>query len=181
MNRIVLAVILANLLASGCKKNAPATVADSAPPPPTITPKESPRPNYPGPPPGGGISSGGAGSSSSGLMGGGGSGGAAQAVRKAARRTQALNELKNLGLFIQDLHDATGRMPTRDQIMQALKKDAPPIHQAIEEGSYILTGSMDVGGLWAYELDSDKLPGLALIGGVARRTTPDEIQPYLKK
>lgn len=110
-------------------------------------------------------------------LGGGGSGGAVQAVRKAARRAQALNEMHNLGMIIEDLRDPVGRMPTREQIMAALKQ-YPQILTGVKEGAYVLTGTTEGGGLWAYEADADKTPGIALIGGKATRSTPDELRAY---
>jgi predicted small lipoprotein YifL len=115
-------------------------------------------------------------------LGGGGGGGAVQAVRKAARRTQALNELHNLGLLIEELRDPFGKMPTKEQIVAALKgSQYANILTGINEGAYILTGTTDGGGLWAYEVDADKLGGIALIGGKATRATAEEVQRYLPR
>ena len=64
--------------------------------------------------------------------------------------------------------------------MASLKKTsgAQKIVQGIEEGAYILTGTTEGGGLWAYEVDADSKPGLALIGGTATRTIPDDLTKY---
>jgi hypothetical protein len=139
---------------------------------------------------GGGSSGGGGGISSAGglgivlnptaALGGGGGGGAVQAVRKAARRTQALNELNTLGQVISFMQNDLGRMPTKEQIMAELRQ-YPKLLEAINEGSFILTGTTEAGGLWAYEVDADKIAGIALIGGKATRTTPEDIQRYLPK
>jgi hypothetical protein len=180
MNRLLLVVALALSVAAGCKKAKP-TSPDTAPP--TAGPAAPPAGN-----PGGGgnnvgiIPGGGVGvvTNPGAVVGGGGGGGAAQAVRKAARRTQALNELHQLGLIIEDLRDPFGKMPTKEQIVASVKQTAPTIHKAIEEGSYILTGTTQGGGLWAYEVDADKQAGVALVGGRAVRTTPDEVQQHLK-
>ncbi len=77
------------------------------------------------------------------------------AVLKATRRAQAMNELKNLGELIESMRDPIGKMPTDAQIRMELKKSAPNILKGIEEGAYILTGTTDGGGLWAYEVDAD--------------------------
>jgi hypothetical protein len=100
---------------------------------------------------------------------------------KAARRTEALSELNQLALLIEQLRDPIGKMPTREQIIADLKKSAPKILRGIEEGAYILTGTMDGGGLWAYELDADKKDGIAVIGGRAFRSTTDDVRRYLGK
>jgi hypothetical protein len=124
--------------------------------------------------PGGGV-----GIVNPGVIGGGG--GAIQAVRKAARRTQARNELHNLGLFIEQMRDPFGKMPTREQILQELPRSYPQVYQAIQEGSYILTGTTDGSGVWAYEVEADIRPGLALIGGRVVSTTPEELARYLRR
>ncbi len=113
--------------------------------------------------------------------GGGGGGGAIQAVRKAVRRTQALNEMNTLGQIIEQMRDPFGRMPTREQILQELQRSYPQLYQAVAEGAYILTGTTDGGGLWAFEVEADVRPGIALIGGRAVRTTPEELAPYFQQ
>jgi len=125
--------------------------------------------------PGGGI-----GVVNPGVIGGGG-GGTIQAVRKAARRTQARNELQQLGLFIEQMRDPFGKMPPREQILQELRQGYPQLYQAIQEGSYILTGTTDGSGVWAYEVEADIRPGLALIGGRVVSTTPEELVHYLRR
>jgi hypothetical protein len=103
------------------------------------------------------------------------------AVLKATRRAQAMNELKNLGEIIEALRDPFGKMPTEPQIRADLQKSAPHILKGIDEGAYILTGTPDGGGLWAYEVDADKHDGIAVIGGRATRSTTEEVNSYLKK
>ena len=151
------------------------------------TPDSSPSPDTTAGGSGGGGSSNSGGISAAGgvgivfnpaaALGGGGSGGAVQAVRKAARRTQALNEMSTLGQVIEQMRDPTGRMPTKDQIVAELKQ-YPKLLEGVTEGAYVLTGTTEGGGLWAYEVDADKTPGIALIGGRATRSTPDELRPY---
>jgi hypothetical protein len=178
----ILTLIL--VAAAGCKKNPKPAQPDSPAPPVASNPN----------PPSGGNTGGGGNNvgivpagavgvvtNPGGVTGGGGGGGAVQAVRKAARRAQALNEMKNLGEFIAQLQDPFGKMPTKEQILADLKRSAPAIHKAVEEGSYILTGTTEPGGLWAYEVDADKTPGIAVIGGRATRSTPDELAPYFRK
>jgi hypothetical protein len=172
----IVTVIL--LLAAGCKKPKP-TEPDSSPPPVT--------PNSGGGGGGGGggiVPAGGVGIviNPGGALGGGGGGGAIQQVRKAARRTEALTELHNLGLVIESLRDDFGKMPTKDRILAALKSpEYSKILTGINEGAYILTGTTEGGGLWAYEVEADVRPGIALIGGKATRSTPDQLAPYLRK
>jgi hypothetical protein len=175
MNRSIFVCILAFFLTVGCSKKPKETVPDSPPPPPTPLPGPSP-----------GTSNGGnAGSVPAGARGIGGSptpsltsrgGGAFGAIR----RTDAINEMKTLGQEISLLLTELGRMPTKDQILAALKTNSKLL-TAISEGSYILTGTTDAGGLWAYEIDADVRPGLALIGGTAAKSTPEELARYFPK
>lgn len=113
-------------------------------------------------------------------LGGGGGGGAAMAVRKAAVRTTDLNEMKSLGEFIELMRDDVGRMPTRERILTDLRQGSPKLFSMISEGSIILTGTTEGGGLWAFSADADKTPGFAVIGGRATRISPDDLRPYLQ-
>src|SRR5262245_16463284 len=112
------------------------------------------------------------------VAGGGGGGGAAQAVRKAVRRTEALNELKNIGEIIESMRDPLGKMPTKDEILAELKK-YPKLYTGVTEGAYILTGTTDGGGLWAYEVDAETKGGIIVVGGRATRATADEVRQYM--
>jgi len=171
------------VLAVGCKKSKP-TQADSAPPPPPV--KESIKGNLSGSSGGENVGvipsavGGGIVTNPGAVAGGGGGGGAIQAVRKAVRRTQALNEMRTLGQAISLMQTDLGRMPTREQIVAELKQ-YPQILAAVNEGAIILTGTSEAGGLWAYEVDADMTPGIALIGGQATRSTPEELAPYFRK
>lgn len=207
--RIGEAIILGGLLTgifSGCQK--PQPKPPDTPPPPAVAPDQSnagpaapPGSNNPATPslstsgpfgpssstPGAGAGGtvvypgGGVGVTAPGTLPGGGGGGAIQAVRKAVRRTQALNELNTLGQIIEQMRDPFGKMPTRDQILAELQRSYPQLYQAVLEGSYILTGTSEGSGLWAYEVEADVRPGIALIGGRAVRTTPEELAPYLRR
>jgi hypothetical protein len=171
----ILALMLA--LVAGCKKSKPKQ-PDTEPPP-----APAQKGNVGG---GGGnvgvipSAVGGGVVTNPGAVGGGGGGGAIQAVRKAARRTQALNEMRTLGQVISLMQTDLGRMPTREQIIAELKQ-YPQLLAAVNDGAFILTGTSEAGGLWAYEVDADKTPGIALIGGQATRSTPDELAPYFRK
>lgn len=175
MNRIVLVIVLAMVPTAGCSKKTKEAIADTTPPPTTSTPSQSASNSgvgNTGSPKAGGV----AGRPS----GGGASGGVFHNTRTAVRRTEALNELRTLGQEISILQTELGRMPTKDQILAAVKTN-PKLTAAINEGTYILTGTSDAGGLWAYEVDADTIPGLALIGGTAKQSTPEELQRYFPK
>ena len=189
-----LGITLVLAVAVGCNKKPKETQPDTAPPPPVVGGPKLPQPNgqlpsgsnqtnliggpnvgvIPTPVAGGVVTNPGA------ITGGGGGGGAIQAVRKAARRTQALNEMNTLGQVIALMQNDLGRMPTKEQIIAELKQ-YPKLLEAVTEGAFILTGTTEAGGLWAYEVEADVKPGIALIGGKATRSTPDELAPYLRK
>jgi hypothetical protein len=172
MIRFLLVALLA-VAAGGCgKKTAKNNIPDSSPPPSPAPANTSS--GGPAVVPGGGV---GVVVNPSAALGGGGGGGAVQQIRKAARRTQALNEMNTLGQVISMMQNDLGRMPTKEQIVAELKQ-YPQVLAAVNEGSFILTGTTEPGGLWAYEVDADTKPGIALIGGRATRTTPDDLRPY---
>lgn len=180
----VLGVML--VLSAGCHKSKPKP-PDTPPPPAPSADAHSQESSGKkvgsgGETPGGGLihPAGSVGIVTPGVIGGGG-GGAIQAVRKAARRAQARNELHNLGLFIEQMRDPFGKMPTREQILQELQRSYPQLYQAIQEGSYILTGIADGNGVWAYEVEADVRPGLAVIGGRVTSISPEELSRYLRR
>lgn len=177
MRVIVLIAVLAPLALAGCgKKTAKSTQPDSAPAgdPAPPGPSGGTNPNNPGIVAGGGV---GVVTNPGAVAGGGGGGGGVMAVRKAARRAQSLNELKQLGTMIEFMYNENGRMPTKDQVLDALKQDRSmgKILEGINEGAYILTGTHDHAGLWAYEVDAEKVGGVALIGGVAQRANAEDV------
>lgn len=183
MRSLLIIVVLA--AAAGCKKSKPAPPDTGPPPaadrnPPAVPDSRAPQAGGSGPgvipsPAGGGVVT-----NPGAAAGGGGGGGAVQAVRKAARRTQALNEMNTLGQVISLMQADLGRMPTREQIVAELRQ-YPQVLAAVKEGAYVLTGTNQAGGLWAYEADADRTPGIALIGGRATRTTPEDLAPYFRK
>jgi hypothetical protein len=182
-NVLWVVVLVLAAAAVGCKKKKPAPANADPEPAPAVKADGLPAEN---PPPSGGGGGSGIIAAGGGIgvvnpvaaLGGGGGGGAAMAVRKAARRTQALNELKNIGEIIFAMQIESGRMPTVPQILDELKR-TPQLLAGITEGAYILTGTTEPGGLYAFEVDADRTPGIAVIGGRATRTTPDELRPYL--
>jgi hypothetical protein len=106
-------------------------------------------------------------------------GGAVQNIRQAARRTVALADMDQLGKFITQQETELGKMPSIADIKTYIKRDAPKILAAIDEGTIILTGSTNRSGLWAYEVDADKAGGIVLVAGTARRATADEAKQLL--
>jgi hypothetical protein len=105
--------------------------------------------------------------------GGGGSGGAVQAVRKAAKRTEVLNEMNTLGQVIADYDTTYGKMPNANEIKTTLRQ-YPKVLALVNDGSIVLTGTSNRGGCWAYQYEADTKGGIVLIGGRATRMTADE-------
>ena len=60
-------------------------------------------------------------------------------------------------------------------------KSSAKLGAILGDGTVILTNTTDKGGLWAYEVDSDKAGGIALVGGIASRKTAEEITALLGK
>lgn len=82
----------------------------------------------------------------------GGGGGAVQSVRKAVVRTVDQNDLKNIHLYIETASGASGRMPSKKDIIEALKSDpgAAKLAKMIEDGDIVLTDIKQREGVWAY-------------------------------
>ena len=115
--------------------------------------------------------------------GGGGGGGAYQAVRTAVRRTVNENELKNLHLFIETASGASGRMPSPQEILAALQREAPKIAKHIQDGDIVLTGATTREGIWAYTKDPQSTAGehLILTSSGIERMQADTLRQRLKE
>jgi hypothetical protein len=182
MKPLALLVVLAVLIGAGCKKKPKPPVDDGNQTPAGQSSGDGARGAGGG---GGGgndptiVPSAGAGGGvviSTG--GGGGGGGAAMAVRKAVRRAGAMNEMKNIGEIIETLRSPEGKMPTKDEIIAALKQ-SPQLYAGVTEGAYILTGTTDGGGLWLFEVDAENKGGIVVVGGRATRANEDEVKQYI--
>ena len=107
--------------------------------------------------------------------------GAVQNVRKAAQRSATLNDFHQLGRFMTQLELESNTMPQPAEVKAYIQRDAPKIVALIDDGSIILTGTRNRGGLWAYEVEADTLGGVGLVGGTAQRMKADEIKQMLGK
>ena len=145
------AILLAVLLSFGCSKKPQSSAPAASPPAPS---------------------------------GGGGTnyqagGGAAQNVRQAARRTVEMNDFKNLGLTVEMEYNESGKMPDAERMKTLVKADKN-LGEMLDDGSLVVTGTADHGGVWVYEKDAPEKGGVALIGGVPQRVQADELQAKLK-
>ena len=107
-------------------------------------------------------------------------GGAMQNVRQPARRAVAMNDLHNLGLSVEMAYNETGKMPSAAEIKD-LARQTPKLMAAIEDGSLVVTGTSEHGGVWAYETDAPEKGGLALIGPTPQRMDSLDLTNKLKQ
>ena len=157
MGRLVLAAgCLAAVAATGCQKKPPA-VAATQPAPPPPAPVDQRNTNFQA------------------------GAGAVQNVRKAAARTVSINDMHQLGTFVEQMYSEGGKMPAPKEIKDSIRRDAPKVVADIDEGAIILTGTKDHAGLWAYEVDADKAGGIVLVAGKANRADAAEVQQLLAR
>jgi hypothetical protein len=171
--RIVLCLaLLSALVTSGCKKKD--DKAAQAPPPAPVNNQAAAGNQGPAMHAPTGVVVGGVGS--------GGSGGAAQAIRKAATRTVAINDLNNLRLFIDTASSASGQMPTVQEITAGLQREAPGIYQKIVDQSIILTGTRRREGIWAYTAEAQTPAGehMVLTSSSVERMTAQVLNQRLR-
>lgn len=107
--------------------------------------------------------------------------GVVQNVRNAAKRTYTDNDLKQLGIFITQMQLENNKMPSPAEVKDYIRRDAPKILAAIDDGTLILIEKPTKEGLWAYEVDADKVGGLTLVNGTASRSSADEVKKLLGK
>lgn len=90
--------------------------------------------------------------------GGGGGGtnyqsgaGVAQNVRQAPRRIVEMNDLNQIRIYIENASLASGKMPNSNEILAALKQEAPAIYKKINDGDITLHPARTREEVWAYE------------------------------
>ena len=107
--------------------------------------------------------------------------GALKNTAQAGKRLAQLTQMEQLGTIMFALELQDNKMPTVDGVKADLmaNPDARDLLKLINEGVIILTGTTDRQGMWAYEIDSDKVGGIILVSGRARRATADEVKKYL--
>lgn len=102
--------------------------------------------------------------------------GAVQKVRGAVQRAVTQNEMKGLHLFIENASAATGRMPTKDQVMDTVKKEDAKLYQFLQDGLIVLTDIKTREGIWAFEKDAATNGGFILSQNGVERLTADEVK-----
>jgi hypothetical protein len=107
--------------------------------------------------------------------------GAIQNIRKAGQRALTLADMQQLGQFMTMMQLETNQMPKPAAVKEFIRRDAPKLVSLIEDGTIVLTGTSDRSGLWAYEIDADKLGGIGLLAGTPQRMSQEEIQRWLRR
>lgn len=82
--------------------------------------------------------------------GGGGGGGAVQAVRGAATRAVALNDMENIKIYIEYAYGASGKMPSAQEIIAAIAREAPTTHKLLQEQAIFLSGTNNRSHIFAW-------------------------------
>lgn len=98
---------------------------------------------------------------------------------RAGKRVGLQAEMGEIGKLVMVTVTTENRMPTAEEIKADLKTSAAKLYKLVEDGTIILTDTKSQTGLWAYEIDSDKAGGIALVGGVADRKSADEIKALI--
>jgi hypothetical protein len=111
--------------------------------------------------------------------GGGGGGSALGVVRKAAKRAATMNELNQIKIFIENASAVDGRIPDPKETLEVLRKEAPPIAAAVEEGVIVLHPAKSREEVWAYEGKALTEGGVAIINGTITRVRPEELREKL--
>lgn len=102
-------------------------------------------------------------------------------AKRAADRMAQMTDFDQMKFFIFAYELENNRMPTIAEIKADLKQypDARQILKKIDDGVIILTGTKDKYGLWAYEVDSDKIGGIICLGNSVKRATAEEVKQLL--
>jgi hypothetical protein len=112
--------------------------------------------------------------------GGGGSVvGAAQGVRGAVQRHVTAVEMHELHLFIENYSAASGSMPSKETILEVVKKESPKLYQMLQDGSIVLTGLQKREGVWAYQKDAPTQGGWILTQNGEERLDAAEVKKRL--
>ena len=136
---IIAGAIVAALALPGCQKPAPATAgAAPAPPAQADAPAPAPAPH----------------------LGGALPGKAQTRVREVMDRTQAYNQLHQIGVMLQTYNSENSQYPTRlEDFLNYIKRDAPREHESLQTGYFVMTLNPRpaAGTAVVYEKDPDTI------------------------
>ena len=97
---------------------------------------------------------------------------------RAGKRAAATNDFVNLKVFIFDFELNNNRMPTKEELRGEVK-NAGNLLKLIDEGVILFPTSMQKDGVWAYEIDADKVGGIVLVANNVSRASADEVKKLL--
>jgi hypothetical protein len=138
---IIAGVIVAALVLPGCRKPPPATSGPAAAPP-AVAQADAPQP-APAPAP---------------HLGGALPGKAQTRVREVMDRTEAYNQLHQIGIFLLAYNNENGHYPTRlEDFLADIKRDARREHESLQTGYFVMTLNPRpaAGTVVVYEKDPD--------------------------
>ena len=104
--------------------------------------------------------------------------GAVQAVREAVNRTVTAAELHDLHIFMTYAKGNLGRVPTKQETLDALAKPDgnPKLTKMIQDGLVILVDNPQDEGLWAYAKEAPSQGGMILTHTGVERVTAQDYQ-----
>ena len=100
---------------------------------------------------------------------------------RAGKRAGLMGEMQQIGQDISVTVQLDDRMPNAAEIKASLQTSSAKLAALVADGTVILTDTADKRGLWAYEIDSDRAGGIALVGGTPNRYSAEQITAMLKK
>jgi len=102
-------------------------------------------------------------------------------VYRAGKRAGLMGEMQQIGQLVSVTVQVDDRMPSAAEIKTDLQRGSAKLAALVADGTVILTGTKDKRGMWAYEIDSDKAGGIALVSGTPGRYTAQQITAMLQK
>jgi len=97
---------------------------------------------------------------------------------RAGKRAAATNDFANLKVFIFDFELNNNRMPTKEELRGDVK-NAGNLLKLIDEGVILFPMRMQKDGLWAYEIDAEKVGGIVLVANAVSRASADDVKKML--
>ena len=109
--------------------------------------------------------------------------GMVKGVNAAVKRTVTLIELSELQKTIeQAFGESDSKMPSKEYILDAMKKDNRKLYDMLQDGTIVLTETKVHESVWAYEKDAPTKGGYILThNGPERLMTGEEVKQRLAK
>lgn len=102
-------------------------------------------------------------------------------VYRAGKRAGLMGEMQQIGQLVSVTVQVDDRMPSAAEIKADLQRSSGKLAALVADGTVILTDTKDKRGMWAYEIDSEKVGGIALVGGTPGRYTAQQITAMLQQ